>query len=128
MIDYKKLVNDFQIGANNLFHGVHQEYIPNDVIVKVKIALLQEEVDELVEALQEKEDVEVLKELCDCLYILFGIAATYDFPVEDAFLEVHKNNMLKLGYPVVNGKLVKPKDHPKVQLKPLLTKQLEFKL
>ena len=38
-----------------------------------------------------------LKELCDLMYVLVGTAVVFDLPLYDAFREVHRSNMSKLG-------------------------------
>ena len=127
MIDYKNLVDEFQKGVVGLGHGYHQEYIPGNSVACIKAKLLAEECEELCQELYAEFYFEktnnkeaVLKELCDVLYIAFGIAATYDLPIEQAFIRVHENNMLKLKYPIVDGKVIKAKDHPKVDLSDLV--------
>lgn len=121
----KELVNEFQTAAYNRSGLVrpHQEFIPYNDTAKLKARLLVEEAHELVEALYEKDIKEVTKEVCDVLYICYGIAATYNLPIEDAFLEVHKNNMLKINTAICNnGKWIKHKDHPKCNLDYLFNK------
>ena len=113
MIDYKGLVDDFQKGANV---GQVQEFDPDGEMIEIKIRLLEEEFDELIIAMREGPKEEVRKELCDLLYIAFGIAATYGLPVDDDFIAVHQDNMRKLKYPIVNGKIIKPKEHGKLRL------------
>ena len=44
-----------------------------------------------------KRKAELLKELSDLLYVVFGMAVTFDLPIAEAFLRVHESNMSKLG-------------------------------
>jgi predicted HAD superfamily Cof-like phosphohydrolase len=39
----------------------------------------------------------ILKETADLLYVIFGFCVTYNLPIGEAFLRVHKSNMSKLG-------------------------------
>jgi predicted HAD superfamily Cof-like phosphohydrolase len=74
--------------------------------------LIQEEFKELMYAVSNEEDDEVLKELCDLVYVCVGFAATYGWSFDTAFNRVHLSNMSKLdreGNPVYreDGKVVK---------------------
>lgn len=65
----------------------------------LRINLLAEELEELTEALQAGDVVEVLDALTDLQYVLDG--AYLSFGLQDkkmpAFTEVHRSNMSKLG-------------------------------
>lgn len=65
----------------------------------LRINLLQEELDELKEALENDDMVETLDALIDLQYVLDG--AFLSFGMQDvkeaAFNEVHRSNMSKLG-------------------------------
>lgn len=39
----------------------------------------------------------ILKETADLLYVVFGFCVTYNLPIEEAFMRVHRSNMSKLG-------------------------------
>ena len=66
---------------------------------QLRINLLQEELDELKEALDNDDYVETLDALIDLQYVLDG--AFLSFGMQDvkeaAFNEVHRSNMSKLG-------------------------------
>ena len=75
-------------------------------------SLIQEEFKELMYAISNEEDDEVLKELCDLVYVCVGFAVTYGWSFDTAFNRVHESNMSKLdaeGNPVYreDGKVVK---------------------
>ena len=65
----------------------------------LRINLLQEELDELKEALEKDDVLETLDALIDLQYVLDG--AFLSFGLQDvknaAFTEVHRSNMSKLG-------------------------------
>jgi hypothetical protein len=99
--------------------------------------LISEEFDELADSLDsvvlhdngEKDKYipdsgHMLKEVCDLLYVTLGFASRYvEFEkLPEAFKRVHENNMLKISNGTINsmGKLVKQKDHPKVDLSDLV--------
>ena len=71
----------------------------NDQTKELRINLLQEELDELKEALENDDLIETLDALIDLQYVLDG--AFLSFGMQDvkmaAFNEVHRSNMSKLG-------------------------------
>ena len=80
---------------------------------KLRRVLIQEEYTELMDAISNGGDDEVLKELCDLVYVCVGFAVTYGWSFDTAFNRVHQSNMSKLdpdGNPVYreDGKVVKP--------------------
>lgn len=54
-----------------------------------------------------KTKARLLKELADLQYVISGLAVVMNFPLQEAFVRVHKSNMSKLG---VNGKPVLRED------------------
>jgi predicted HAD superfamily Cof-like phosphohydrolase len=74
--------------------------------------LIQEEYKELMYAISNQEDEEILKELCDLVYVCVGFAVTYGWSFDTAFNRVHESNMSKLdeeGSPLYreDGKVAK---------------------
>ncbi len=65
----------------------------------LRINLLQEELDELKEALESDDMVETLDALIDLQYVLDGAFLSFGLQTVkmDAFNEVHRSNMSKLG-------------------------------
>lgn len=43
------------------------------------------------------DKVKLTKELCDLLYVVLGTGVTFGLPLKEAFTEVHRSNMSKLG-------------------------------
>ncbi len=66
----------------------------------------------------------ILKELCDIMYVVSGFAVTFGLPVQPAFVRVHHSNMSKLvdGKPVVDagGKVLKGENYCPPSMKGLL--------
>lgn len=85
----------------------------------LRINLLQEELDELSEALKAGDMVEVLDALTDLQYVLDGAYLSFGLHQlkEPAFNEVQRSNMSKLGEdgkPIVresDGKIMKGPDY-----------------
>lgn len=67
----------------------------------------------------------LLQEMCDLLYVVFDMAATFDLPIGEAFNRVHRSNMSKLGEdgkPIYreDGKVLKGPNYKKPNLKGLI--------
>lgn len=102
-----------------------EQDISEDKVNKLRINLLAEEVEELKEALENNDLVEVLDALTDIQYVLDG--AYLSFGLQDvktaAFEEVHRSNMSKLGadgkpiYREEDGKVMKGPDYFKPDMK-----------
>jgi hypothetical protein len=57
--------------------------------------LMTEELAEALNALAERDEIELLDGLCDLLYVALGTAAAYDLPVVEGLLEVCRSNLTK---------------------------------
>lgn len=101
--------------------------IRNDELNKLRIDLLEEELNELKEALRVKDSIEVLDALADLQYVLDGtfLSLGYGKLKHSAVNEVHRSNMTKLGEdgkPVYrsDGKVLKGPNYEKPRLMDLL--------
>ena len=71
--------------------------------------LIQEEFEELKEAMGKGDLAAIAKELADLLYVVYGTAVSYGIDMDPVFREVHRSNMSKVGgYKRDDGKWVKP--------------------
>ena len=94
-----------------------------DKINKLRIDLIKEELDELKEAMDNNDLLEVADALTDILYVTYGAGHAFGIDLDKCFDEVQNSNMSKLGEdgePIHNesGKVMKG---PKY-FKPDLTK------
>jgi len=64
--------------------------------LKLRIDLIQEELDELKQAISEKDIVEVGDALADILYVTYGAGVSFGIDLDKAFHLVHQSNMSKL--------------------------------
>ena len=83
-----------------------------DDVKNLRRSLIQEEYKELMYAISNQDDDDVLKELCDLVYVCVGFAVTYGWSFDAAFNRVHQSNMSKLdpdGNPIYreDGKVIK---------------------
>ena len=103
--------------------------ISDGKVNQLRINLLQEELDELKEALADGDLVEVLDALTDLQYVLDGAVLSFGLQgVKDAaFNEVHRSNMSKLGadgkpiYREGDGKVLKGPDYFKPDIAQFVT-------
>ena len=83
-----------------------------DKINKLRIDLIKEELDELNEAMDNKDLLEVADALTDILYVAYGAGHALGIDLDMCFDEVQNSNMSKLdenGKPIYNeaGKVMK---------------------
>ena len=77
---------------------IHEEpTVPDIDRCKLRVNLIQEELDELKEALKEKDIVEVADALCDLQYVLSGAILEFGLAEQfkEMFDEVQRSNMSK---------------------------------
>jgi len=96
-----------------------------DKINSLRYDLIKEELEELKEAMENKDLLEVADALTDILYVAYGAGHAFGIDLDQCFEEVQSSNMSKLGEdgkPIYNesGKVMKG---PKY-FKPDLTKFL----
>lgn len=100
--------------------------IPTGSTKELRVRLIQEEFDELKEALGQESLVAIAKELADLLYVVYGTAVSYGIDMEPVFQEVHRSNLSKVGgYKRADGKWVKPPTYSPASLDPILHAQGE---
>jgi predicted HAD superfamily Cof-like phosphohydrolase len=86
--------------------------------------LIQEEFDELKQAMAQDDLPAVAKELADLLYVVYGTAVSYGIDMGPVFREVHRSNMSKIGgYKREDGKWVKPPSYSPAAIAPILASQ-----
>jgi predicted HAD superfamily Cof-like phosphohydrolase len=95
----------------------------SDKINSLRYNLIKEELEELKEAMENKDLLEVADALTDILYVTYGAGHAFGINLDKCFAEVQNSNMSKLGEdgkPIYNesGKVMKG---PKY-FKPDLTK------
>ena len=90
----------------------------------LRIRLIQEEFDELKEALAVEDLSSIAKEMADLLYVVYGTAVSYGIDMDPVFREVHRSNMSKVGgYKREDGKWVKPDTYSPARIEPIVAEQ-----
>ena len=90
-------------------------------INKLRIDLIKEELEELTEAINNKDLLEVADALTDILYVTYGAGHAFGIDLDKCFDEVQNSNMSKLdanGKPIYNesGKVLKGPNYFKPDL------------
>ena len=97
-----------------------------DKINKLRVDLIKEELEELTEAIQKKDLLEVADALTDILYVTYGAGHAFGINLDQCFNEVQDSNMSKLGKdqkPIYNesGKVMKGPNYFKPDLSKFIT-------
>ena len=101
------VVADFH-RAFDLEHPASVPLIPEPDLVRLRMRLIREEYEEVMVELGQLVHVKdpraaaelfgkLLKELADLRYVVEGCAVSFGLPIDDAYREVHRSNMSKLG-------------------------------
>lgn len=85
---------------------------PDETTRELRIKLIQEELQELQEAIRDENIVEVADALSDLLYVVYGAGHCFGLNLDETFAEVHRSNMTKFPNGQVlrreDGKIMKP--------------------
>ena len=97
-------------------------YEQNSELYKLRMRLLSEEFNEVCSS---ETPENLLKELCDLLYVTYGFAISFGWDLDEVFRRVHASNMGKLdetGKPVLrdDGKVLKGDQYKELDLSDLV--------
>lgn len=70
---------------------------PDEATQQLRIELIEEELNELKEAVEENNIVAIADALTDILYVTYGAGHAYGMNLDACFAEVQRSNMSKLG-------------------------------
>ena len=95
---------------------------PNEKITSLRYDLIKEELEELKDAINNKDIKEVADALTDILYVTYGAGHAFGIDLDKCFEEVQNSNMSKLGSdgkPIYDkkGKVMKGPNYFKPDLK-----------
>ena len=99
--------------------------IPDAETVNLRIELIAEELEELWDACEKKDLVEIADALTDILYVTYGAGHAFGIDLDKCFTEVQRSNMSKLGEdgkPIYrdDGKVMKGPNYSEPDLKSVL--------
>jgi len=96
--NYQKVLNEFNesfgVVSNN--KPQHRLFDTDPKLVQYRLDLINEEVNELKEAIENKDFKETIDALTDILYVVYGAYSAFGVDADKAFSLVHESNMSKL--------------------------------
>ena len=98
---------------------------PTEETAKLRIELIVEELNELIDANEDKDLVGIADALTDILYVTYGAGHAFGIDLDSCFREVQRSNMSKLGEdgkPIYreDGKVLKGPNYSEPDLKKTL--------
>ena len=98
---------------------------PDEKVIQLRYELIKEELEELNQAIKDKNIREIADALTDILYVTYGAGHAFGINLDQCFDEVQKSNMSKLGAdgrPIYNenGKVMKGPNYFKPNLNKFL--------
>ena len=98
-----------------------QAGFPDEKIQNLRVSLIEEELEELKQAIKDNDIKEVADALTDILYVTYGAGHAFGIDLDKCFHEVQQSNMSKLGEdgkPIYNehGKVLKGPNYFKPDL------------
>ena len=98
---------------------------PSEEVALLRVELIEEELEELKDAIADGDMVEIADALTDILYVTYGAGHAYGIPLDKCFAEVQRSNMSKAdenGNPIYrdDGKIMKGPGYSEPMLAPLL--------
>ena len=122
MYEAQKMVREFHKEFD--IHVAERPGVPDPQTTVLRERLIQEEFDELKEAMKAENLPAIAKELADLLYVVYGTAVSYGIDMAPVFREVQRSNMSKVGgYKRDDGKWVKPPTYSPARIEPILESQ-----
>lgn len=91
----RELGEQLQEDANNLLDDAITSAREENDNRFYRAHLIMEEVGEVLDAMGERDEVNLADALGDLIYVVLGTAVTYDIPLEEVFDEIHRSNMTK---------------------------------
>lgn len=96
---------------------------PGSEQAAVRIRLIREETDELIDAIQRRNIADIASESIDVLYVVFGTLAVYGIRAVPIWNAIHGANMRKVRNPS-GGKVLKPKGWEPADVRAEIHKQM----
>ena len=98
MSNYQKVLNEFNKSFGVITNDKPQYnlYCSDPKLVNHRLDLINEEVNELKEAIDNKDFKETIDALTDILYVVYGAYTAFGIDADKAFDIVHQSNMSKL--------------------------------
>jgi len=122
MSDWQKDVLDFHTKFKCIVGDKPQ--FSDEKTMKLRLALINEEIDELTEAYKDKDLSSFIDAIADSIYVLLGTAISVGVDLKPIWDEVQKTNMAKVpGNSRKDGKVLKPENWTPPDIDTLLKEQ-----
>lgn len=92
-----EMVKEFHERFGHPVAAEPDQFLRDEALNVLRIALIKEELDELIDAVEMGEIVNVADALADLEYVIHGAALAWGIPLDACTAEVHRSNMSKLG-------------------------------
>lgn len=124
MNKHQKMAKEFH-GVFNLHIGRKPQLI-NIELSKLRIKLIQEELDEYKQAVNQRNIIEIADALADILYVTYGAAVCHGIDIAPIYAEVHRSKLSRQGDVIKckDGKVLKPHAYSKPQIRKLIIEQM----
>jgi len=98
LTNFRKVTEEFMKNFGQKVFDVPQMEIfeKDQKTVSLRLKLIQEEVQELADAMKAKDMTETIDALGDILYVVYGAGGAFGIDLDRAFDLIHKSNMTKL--------------------------------
>ncbi len=97
---------------------------PDDNVCALRLRLIQEEADELRDAIASKDLTGVADALGDLLYVVYGAGCAFGLDLEQIFDEINRSNMTKQGAADrEDGKIQKGPNYEPPRISPIIASQ-----
>ncbi len=97
MSNFDKIKQFHQTFSHPCPEKINHNVLTNDTnLVNLRLNLIDEEVNELKQAVKENNMTEVIDALTDILYVVYGAGAAFGINLDKAYEIVHHSNMSKL--------------------------------
>ena len=80
----------------NISFGIERSKTPSDKLFKLRWDLIQEESNELFDAIKQKDHIEIIDALSDILYVIHGAADSFEQDLDLFFNENTIKNFINL--------------------------------
>lgn len=93
--------------------GVHLDRDTPTELIELRLRLMDEELNEVFEAINHRDAVNTAQELADLLYVVLGTAVAFGVPIAEVFAAVAQANLSKIDpetgkpYEMRDGKVQK---------------------
>ena len=94
--NFKKIIEFHKAFGLDYSKDHYKECFDNKKLIKLRLALIEEEFKELKHAINERDFTEVRDAIGDILYVVYGAAASFGIDADKDYDIIHKSNMTKL--------------------------------